>query len=424
MMLSKLFRKEALDSQSHKLMGKVIIIQPVKNYLITLCLFLIIVFGVIYLANTSFSRKVTVEGFLTPDTGLVKIYGKKGGRLREINIQAGQIVKENDIIAYISLEDILEGGGNVKDIYLKELNVQEHEMTKSLENLVKNQDLLLQNSQSKVLSYKKELKQLEQQYKIQEIRYNNAFSQVKILQKLYEKKYASNTELLRYKEQALSIKQVKHQMQQQKIKILDYIKQEEKQLDLLPLNFKKEYSSLILQQSRIIERRTAIKNNSGYTLRSPIDGKISSVQIKKGQTIIPSVPLVTIISNNSNLQAELMIPSRAIGFIEIGQMVKLQYDAFPYQQYGIYQGKIKFIHNNLFNPNELLVPFQLKEPVYRIIIEIDQQKIRAYGKKFPLQPGMLLKGDVILKKRTILEWMLEPLMSYKKEAPAPSAAIK
>ena len=52
-------------------------------------------------------------------------------------------------------------------------------------------------------------------------------------------------------------------MQQQKIKILDYIKQEEKQLDLLPLNFKKEYSSLILQQSRIIERRTAIKNNSG-----------------------------------------------------------------------------------------------------------------------------------------------------------------
>ena len=62
--------------------------------------------------------------------------------------------------------------------------------------------------------------------------------------------------------------------------------------------------------------------------------------------------------------------------------------------------------------------------MYRIIIEIDQQKIRAYGKKFPLQPGMLLKGDVILKKRTILEWMLEPLMSYKKEAPAPSAAIK
>jgi len=64
-------------------------------------------------------------------------------------------------------------------------------------------------------------------------------------------------------------------------------------------------------------------------------------------------------------------------------------------------------------PSELPVPLELKEPVYRVTVNLKQQHVNAYGKDFPLQAGMSLEADIILDKQTLFQWIFNPLISLK-----------
>ena len=52
-------------------------------------------------------------------------------------------------------------------------------------------------------------------------------------------------------------------------------------------------------------------------------------------------------------------------------------------------------------------------PYYRIVAELDRQTILAYGKELPLRPGMRLTADINVDRRSLFEWLLEPLYSIR-----------
>ena len=54
-----------------------------------------------------------------------------------------------------------------------------------------------------------------------------------------------------------------------------------------------------------------------------------------------------------------------------------------------------------------------REPVYRVDVKLDKQTVAALGQEFPLRPGMLVNADLLLEKRTLLEWIFEPVLQLK-----------
>jgi membrane fusion protein len=55
----------------------------------------------------------------------------------------------------------------------------------------------------------------------------------------------------------------------------------------------------------------------------------------------------------------------------------------------------------------------VKEPVYRVDVGLDTQVVSALGQDFALRPGMLVNADLLLEKRTIFEWVFEPVLKLK-----------
>ena len=53
------------------------------------------------------------------------------------------------------------------------------------------------------------------------------------------------------------------------------------------------------------------------------------------------------------------------------------------------------------------------EPLYRITVSLDRQTVAAYGQEQALAAGMQLDADVLLERRTLIEWIFEPLLSLK-----------
>ena len=60
-------------------------------------------------------------------------------------------------------------------------------------------------------------------------------------------------------------------------------------------------------------------------------------------------------------------------------------------------------------------PVALKEPAYSAIVSLDRPDVTANGKKIPLQPDMSLRADIILEKRTLVDWIFSPLRHLRLE---------
>lgn len=96
----------------------------------------------------------------------------------------------------------------------------------------------------------------------------------------------------------------------------------------------------------------------------------------------------------------------------------IRYQAYPYQKFGQYQGRVRSISRTSVPFAELAsmagaVPGLAKdgEQLYRLQISLDKQMVTAYGQPRPLQSGMLLDADVLQDTRRLYEWVLEPLYS-------------
>jgi multidrug efflux pump subunit AcrA (membrane-fusion protein) len=136
-------------------------------------------------------------------------------------------------------------------------------------------------------------------------------------------------------------------------------------------------------------------------------------QARAGQNADPQRLQLEIIPADSVLQAELFVPSRAIGFVKPGQSVRILYDAFPYQHFGTYRGEIIDVSQTILTGADAGAPFKLNEPAYRVVAALERPDIDADGKRIALQPDMLLKADIILERRSLMSWLTRPLQSVR-----------
>ncbi|MCL1065206.1 HlyD family secretion protein [Shewanella benthica] len=116
-----------------------------------------------------------------------------------------------------------------------------------------------------------------------------------------------------------------------------------------------------------------------------------------------------IIPADSRLEAEVYIPTRAIAFVRKGDEVRLRLDAFPFQKFGMAQGIVSHVSKSIVFASETTSTLSFDEPVYKVTIQLLQQYIMAYGNETKLIPGLLLQADINTGKRTLIEWLLEPL---------------
>jgi membrane fusion protein len=105
------------------------------------------------------------------------------------------------------------------------------------------------------------------------------------------------------------------------------------------------------------------------------------------------------------------VPSRSIGFIAAGDRVSMRYQAFPYQRFGTFKGRVTEIPRSMVAPGEADGPIALQESAYRVTVKIESQTVRTERAEVALQAGMQLDADVWLERRRLVEWLFEPLLT-------------
>lgn len=161
-------------------------------------------------------------------------------------------------------------------------------------------------------------------------------------------------------------------------------------------------------------RLKQVEGNMDYAIRAPEDGSISVLTGNVGDRTTERYDMIgSIIPKGAYLQGVLYVPSDAIGFIKIGQKVLLKYQAFPYQQFGLYESTIISIDRSILSAQDIKTAINLNTPFYRVIVNIEQQEISAYGNKYPLVPGMQFEAIILIENRKLWQWVLAPIYSFR-----------
>ena len=179
--------------------------------------------------------------------------------------------------------------------------------------------------------------------------------------------------------------------------------------------------SRINQQLAELEERRGREVSRVMAITAPIDGIVTNISPARGQTVAADAAFATILPDNK-LHAELLVPTRAIGFVHPGQAVTLRYEAFPYERFGQFHGEVENVGKTIWTSGDAVGPLAVKEPVYRIVVAIDQQSIAAGGDSFPLRAGMVASADLLMEKRTLLEWLFQPVIQLRERMRAGATA--
>ncbi|MET0308817.1 MAG: HlyD family type I secretion periplasmic adaptor subunit [Sphingomonas sp.] len=146
-------------------------------------------------------------------------------------------------------------------------------------------------------------------------------------------------------------------------------------------------------------------------LRAPVSGTISQLSVHtEGGVIEGAKPLVTIVPDNARLELEVSIQNSDIGFVKTGMPVNVKLQAFPYTRYGTIPGTVVAI-----SPEAVVVK-EGTPPVFKARVSLSRSYIAVDGARVPLRPGMNAGADLVTGRRSLLSYLISPIVETGRDA--------
>ncbi|WP_418316853.1 HlyD family secretion protein [Piscinibacter sakaiensis] len=412
-----LFRLEALEARRTQYLGPVLLL-PHRSHTLFALLALAAVAGLFALLFFGeYTRKAQLNGWLVPERGLVQVYAPQGGVITKLEVSEGATVREGDPLFVISAErrSTAIGGGTEAEI-ARLLGLRRD----SLESELQQQQQLLAQQRAglarRLAAIRNEISQFDSEIAVQEARRDLAITATERMRGLQRQGFASQMQLQKEEENELDQRARLRALQRTRAERQRELAALQAEYDDLPLRAKSQASAVERSISELEQEAAVSESRRTVVVTAPQSGTVTALLANIGANASTATPLASIVPEGSKLEAHLYTPSRSIGFIQPGQQVLLRYQAFPYQKFGHHTGTVVAVSTSALSPSELPVQqagltslVGTGEPVYRITVAIDQQQIVAYGEPRALQPGMQLQSDILLERRKLYEWLLEPL---------------
>lgn len=142
----------------------------------------------------------------------------------------------------------------------------------------------------------------------------------------------------------------------------------QQQVAQLPLDDTSKRNDTERQLASVTQSMAQNEMQRAVVLRAPRDGVVSAVLLKEGQMVSAGQPLLSILPAGSVLQAQLLVPSRAIGFVEPGSRVVMRYQAFAYQKFGQQYGRVTDVSRSALGPAEVAAVLGQQPPAGRTAV--------------------------------------------------------
>ena len=430
----KLFRPEVIKEQSDRYLGQIVLSRPLSSWILVISVCSVVVILSAYLFFGHYTKRASTTGVLAPVAGLIRIHSATAGVIVERRVEEDQQVHAGDILFVVSDErtavqlqvqhpsagaalgpstahsgDSRRVADMVEASLAQRVAMLRNERTQT--ETVARQELSSTVIQLTQLTGERE--SALQEVRLFERRIASAQDMLRQFSKLTDQSYFSAAAFAQ-KQDDLAALQGSFETLKRTLSSLD------RQIGNLNATKEQAPARLAVQVAGFAQREAGLAQESAeqqvkgrVAIVAPVDGVVTGILAEPGTTIGNQV-IATLIPKKSVLQANLYLPSRTVGFVKAGQQVKLRYQAYPYQKFGIYDGVVKQVSLAQIPPEQLpeALPLDNKEGLYRVIVALNSQQVTTYGQPQPLKAGMTVDADILQDTRALYEWILEPLFSW------------
>ena len=407
--MSGLFRKEAIDAQRRSWLGGVSLAQPLRFWILAVfaAMAASAIVGFLYLGE--YSRRSRVMGELVPDLGLSTVVAPSAGVVARLDVEEGDHVQRQEGLLTINVPRVTSSG---QDAVSTLLEAQRSRMT-SVEAMSEFQDRQLAAQQEGAKAQRsamlRELSQIEAEIHTRGEQVRIGRETLARYRSVEDEHYVSLVQINQQEQSVLEAVNAQQALQRQATSIRRNLAELEQRLAEIPHQRLSTKAASERDLAALSQETVRMEADGELLLRAPVTGLVANRLVEAGQAVQPGQPILSLLPKGSELRAQLLVPSSAIGFVKSGDRVLLRYQAYPYQKFGAHEGTVIRISRSALTGSQK--DGDAKQSLYRVLVSLDQQGVLAYGKTEALRPGMQLEADIMGERRKLYEWLLEPLYS-------------
>lgn len=410
-----MFREEAIQAQRARGTGEILLAQGVSATALTLLFAGIAASIIAFLAFASVTRKENVPGVITPSKGMIRVVPMQAGVIAQRQVQDGQLVHAGDVLFVLSSDRSSATRGDAGRAVSDLIEAQRRSLAVDQDQQHRQSEERLQTARRRAQDLLAEQERIDKQITLQTHRLGIAQELLDRYQDLQRSNFVSAANVQGHQADFIDQQQRLAELQRAKASAGRELLTAQSDIKELELQRRRDDEAAQRGQAELTRRLTENEAQREVTIRAPESGMVATTTADVGQAVLPNQVLATIVPNDSNLVAELYVPSRAIGFVRAGMPVLLRYEAFPYQKFGQFKAAVLEVSKASVRPEDLsasLLPTGSGgQPIYKLRASLERQAVTAYGKDTPLRPGMALEASVIIEHRRLYEWVLDPLYS-------------
>ncbi|QEO27479.1 HlyD family secretion protein [Xanthomonas translucens] len=413
-----LFREEVMQARRTSWLGGISLVQPLQAWVFASAAAIAATSVVVFLCIGTYTHRSTVTGQLVPTKGLVTVMAPATGVVTRLDVREGQRVEAGQILAVVTVPRATLASGDTEAALQRHLRQRGEGLKSSEQAQLQQLDAQEQGLRAQLANLQQELVQVngEVATRRSQIALTN-----EVLQRWRQLQDGNYVSVLQIKQQESSALEYTSQMQaleRQATEMRRSVSQIEQQLHVLP-GQRRGVQADYWRENALVEQEAVQTQASGaLVMKAPVTGVITAQMVKLGQAIQAGQPLLALLPDGGKLEAELLVPSRGIGFIKPGDKVALRYQAYPYQKFGHQDGEVVRISSSAVSPGEIdsvMNKAKQGEPYYRVDVALARQTISVHGNNQMLKSGMLLDAGIEGEERRLIEWALEPVYSLNKK---------
>lgn len=146
-------------------------------------------------------------------------------------------------------------------------------------------------------------------------------------------------------------------------------------------------------------------------IRSPVEGVVNDVQVTTiGSYVQPGQKIMEVVPLGDKLLVETRVKPSDIAFIKVGDRALVKVTAYDFSIYGGLEGRVVQISaDSIYDDKE-------KQAYFTVIVETDKSYLMASGHPLPITPGMMTNTQIITGHKSILTYLLKPVLKAKSDA--------
>jgi membrane fusion protein, hemolysin D len=392
---------------------------------------------------------VTAQGVLAPESEVRRVYAPIDGELADVYMEAGQPVSKGDVLARLNARGAVEAATQALQTQLKledaerewkqfpekkallerkasalkqqievALHVHEKRIGQGVTKFAEGQKAQLQQARSELdnarLARDAAKQELDKYQRLLALPGGGGVSELQVETK--KNTYLSAENALRAAQARLGELDVR--LSQESTRASAEFESSDQEFTRLRIQYDatiKEIADnedklrLQLQTARLAAnaaeriRFENIDKDNFLLILAPVSGVITDVSsTQPGDKIQANTPLGGIAPKDARTVVKMEIAERDRAFLREGLPVKLKFNAFPYQRYGLINGTLEFI------APATEPAAQTKEPVYEGHVTLERDHYLVADTKYPVRYGMTATAEIVVRERRLIDLALDP----------------